>query len=712
MSADPVSTVSKRVGGVLAILALAAISPRPVTGAATPPQPVVSSEVSVTLVELPVEVMRNGEPVTDLTAADFAVTEGKRPLPIVAFEPVDLGTAEEPKSPPVSLAARRHILFLFDFAFSQPQRLEEGVAAARELVATGLDPRDLVAVGIYLPKGELQLLLSFTTDRAAAARVLGALADLLNGKAPAKTAGEADPLRLTGIGARSLLSQAFRVDERNAAAEALASLGSPRASGTSGPQTSSLREGFLQRNVLYHSAVVQQPEVDSRQRGHVMDMAEALEGLAEVLRPVTGRKYLALFSEGFSMQLAEAEGGVQTPSGGGSLMLGKLNEMVEELRRSGWVLHAVNLTGVRGGLSADGLFFLARETGGELVEGTNRLAQGLTGALRRSAHGYLITVQVDDVALDGAYHKVDVRLREPRHAKVRSLGGYFAPLPFSHQKDVQRLAEAATLVAGEEERDDLGVQVVAVPLRAGADSTPVAVVVEVPGKSLLVPGVPRVGLEVYGYCLDAGGNSVDFFAQAMDFEVAKLGGRLAQGGVRVLGRLDLPPGEHRLRVLVRDRGNGRLSLLSVPLRLANGDGARVEALFLPPKNDPWILVRGEKASFDVHGRAVLPAAHGFLPATGEAQVLILGRGLTGKGTWVKERILSNDGRSLADGALDLLSVTPGENGEPDLVMGRLRAGTLPPGSYLLELRIGGDTGAARAVTVRPFVIAGASGPGL
>jgi hypothetical protein len=118
-----------------------------------------------------------------------------------------------------------------------------------------------------------------------------------------------------------------------------------------------------------------------------------------------------------------------------------------------------------------------------------------------------------------------------------------------------------------------------------------------------------------------------------------------------------------------------------------------------------VLVRPADASFDLHGRAVLPAAHGTLAAAGEAQVLLLGHGLAAKGTWVRDRILSGEGKPMSDGTLELLSITPGEAGEPDLVLGRLHAGSLPPGKYLLELRIG-NNGTPRAVTTRPFQIAG------
>lgn len=658
-----------------------------------------SDEILVTAVEIPVEVTRGEEPVRGLTAADFEVVEKGRPLPIVSFETIDLEAPEKPGAQPLPPAARRHLLFLFDFAFSSPERIANGVVEARKLVASGLDPRDMVAVGVYLPKGELHLLLSFTTDRTAAARTLGALESVLTGKASEVPGGDSDPLRVTGLGARSLLAQAWKIDERNFAREMLDSLGP--SDGTMG--------GFLQKNVLSHSSELHQSNIETLQRSHVKAQLDALAGLAEILRPVQGRKYLALFSDGFRVELIHhrPSSTFWSPYTGGSDLLKKLESTVEDLRRSGWLLHAVDLEGVRrAGLGRNGLFYLANETGGTMVEGTNKFAEGLGGVMKKSAHAYLLTVQVD-AAPDGSFHPLEVRLRNGQKARVRHRSGYFAPLPFQRQKDVQRLAEAARLVAGDEERDDLGVEVMAVPLRAGGESTPVAVVVEVPGEPILAAGAPKLGLEVFGYALDEQGNSDDFFAQAVELDRAKVGSRLAQGGVRVLGRLDLGPGRHRLRVLVRDRNDGRVSLLSLPLSLAAaaGNTARLDALFLPPADDPWLLVRPADGAFDLHGRSVLPAAQATLPTAGEAQVLLLGRGITAEGAWVRGRILTLEGRPAAGGEVELLTMTPGEGGEPDLVMAKLRAGTLPPGDYLLELRAGREAGTVQAVTARPFLVA-------
>jgi VWFA-related protein len=673
-------------------------------GAEKPAPAAESAEIAVTLAEIPVEVMRGSDPVQGLTAADFEVTEKGKPLPIVACETADLGSPGKAGAPgtrpALSQAARRHLFLLFDFAFSRPERIAAGLAAARTFVASSLAPEDLVAVGVYLPRGELPLLLNFTSDRAAVDRTLATLADVLAGKdPPAAAADEADPLRLTGTGVRAMLIQSVYRQERNLARDVDRDLGL---------QGHGMGE-FLIRNLLNNTAAVQQASVDAVAMDRIMGLAEAVAQLADALRPVTGRKYLSLFSEGFSIsEFDRMINSVYDPSIGTSALHAKLRESVDTLRRAGWTVHAVDLGGARKGMNADGLFYLANETGGVLVEGTDHFAEGMGAALRRSASSYVLTVQAD-VPSDGAYHPLEVRLRQDRgHVKVNHRGGYFAPLPFRRQKDVQRLADAARLVAGDEERNELRVQAVAVPLHRGADSTLVAVVVEVPGEALLSSGASHVGVEVFGYALSEAGNSTDFFAQAVDLDRSKVGARLAQGGVRVLGKLNLAAGQHHLRLLVRDRGTGRLSVLSLPLNLAapSTEAPSLAALFLSPPQDPWLLVRSPDTVFVLHDRDVQPAVHTTVPAAGEAQIILLGHGLTGKGQWIRGRILDAAGKAVEGGGLELQSLTPGgATGEPDLVIARLRAGTLPAGNYLLEVRLGNEARAVQAATARTFAVA-------
>jgi VWFA-related protein len=375
------------------------------------------------VVEIPVEVARRGEPVAGLQAADFEVLENGQPLSIVSCEAIELRDAQTAAPAPAAQsaavsavfspppqAARRHLFLLFDFALSSPERQAEGIAAARRMVAGSLDPSDLVGVGVYLPKGSLPLLLPFTSDRAAVDRTLDALSGLLAGKAPA-VAGKDDPLRVLGADAHRMLTHQNRTREINHAAQMLEDHG---------------ESAF---EALGGAAAMARSDVEARQRDHVMALVESLAGLGSYLRPIEGRKYLAFFSGGFGDSLVHRPTeGPGDANLGGSALLAKLDETMGSLKRLGWVIHAANLGTLHGGgLNGDGLFILADKTGGVLVEGGNDLALGLSRAMSRSAHSYLLTVQVD-VPSDGAYHPLEVRLRtKTRGTQILHRGGYFAP---------------------------------------------------------------------------------------------------------------------------------------------------------------------------------------------------------------------------------------------------------------------------------------------
>lgn len=673
-------------------------------------------ETAVTLVELPVEVRRDGQSLAGLSAADFTVTESGRELPVVGFEEIVLGPAVPGAGSPGAVAtpaaARRHVFLLFDLAFARRERLREGLAEARRALA-GLDRSDLVAVGAYAPRGELVVLLSFSSDRVAAARALGALAGAVEGGEAAAGAAGADPLRLTGRGAESLLAAVWPLDERNFAADSLDGLGraGSRPVGSSGPNAANARgEGFFQRNVLGHSAQLQGPNLQERMRGHAAAMADTLDQLVASLRSVEGRKYLVLFSEGFSGSLLGSSlGSVHSPALGGSALLRALDDTLRELRRAGWVVHAVDLAGARDGLNADGLFYLAAETGGILVEGSADLAAGLGRALAASGHVYVLQVDPGPLAADGAFHPLAVAVRGAgRGTEVRHRAGYHAPQRFRDRPAVARLAEAATLVAGGMPHDDLGVLAVVAPLRESAGSARVGVVVEVPGAAVLGDRSSPGGLEVYGYAVDGEGAHSDHFSYAVDLDPRQAAGRLEGGGVRFVAALDVPRRPHELRLLVRERAGGRWSLLVVPLPSGTAAGGHdVAALFLPPAADPWLVVRDAGADgFELHGRVVAPALRPSLPAAAGAQVLLVGHGLAGAGATLRSRVLGEGGAAVAgEGALRVLAVTPGEGGEPDLAVARLDTAAMPAGSYRLEVVLAAS-GVARAVASAPFSIGG------
>ena len=132
-----------------------------------PAQESFSELTDVVVVDIPVQVVANGKPVRGLTADDFLVSDGRKKREIIDFEAIDLQLeAGDPSSagdiPP---SGRRHFLFLFDVAMSQPSAVLRARKAAREVVTESLHPSDLVGVGFYSTAGS-QVILGFTHDRA------------------------------------------------------------------------------------------------------------------------------------------------------------------------------------------------------------------------------------------------------------------------------------------------------------------------------------------------------------------------------------------------------------------------------------------------------------------------------------------------------------------------------------------------------------------
>src|SRR3954469_23560192 len=125
-----------------------------------------SQSTDVVVVEVPVQVLRDGQPVRGLTAADFAVYEGRAQQPVTGFETLDLtatpATPEAARRVPMS--ARRRFVLMFDLGFSSPAQMTRARQAAKDLLHGSFHPTDLVAIAAYIPAKGPQLLLGFTPD--------------------------------------------------------------------------------------------------------------------------------------------------------------------------------------------------------------------------------------------------------------------------------------------------------------------------------------------------------------------------------------------------------------------------------------------------------------------------------------------------------------------------------------------------------------------
>lgn len=164
-------------------------------------------------------------------------------------------------------------------------------------------------------------------------------------------------------------------------------------------------------------------------------------------------------------------------------------------------------------------------------------------------------------------------------------------------------ARSAALILSGQEGGALQVAALALPLaprdvqEAGEDISPVLVLVEIDGESLLVvPGEepPRdaeeILTEVHAYALRDDGGLVAYFTQAFTFEPG-LVARPGWAGVRFAGRLEVPPGRYTLRLLVLRRATDRLALKAVPFHVPDAGEIAVFPPLFPTPAEAWLSVR-------------------------------------------------------------------------------------------------------------------------
>ncbi|MEO8504828.1 MAG: VWA domain-containing protein [Acidobacteriota bacterium] len=702
--------------------------------AAAPPSPPTFSEnAEVLAVEVPVTVTVDSKPVRGLRVENFEVFSGKQRQPVVGFEVVDLETAPaagESALPPTSAAARRDILLLFDLGYTQPTALERARAAAHQILRSALHPRDLVAVAAYSPTDGARLVLGFTGDREEAGRAI----DTLGGPRLLEQSG--DPLRLT-------LAETYR--ELNEAEVA---------GGQNQGGATISRKGINVLEEIYDGVRQSTLNAERSQRDvarmRVEAMTRSYVDLARLLGTVPGRKTVLLLSEGFDSELllgkaqtqeerASVEAGEiwnidSDKSFGGSTTQNALTRMLEEFRRAGCVIEAVDVGGLRAtgdtqvqqvgtqfvgsdpaqsNAGQDGLFAMASATGGDLFRNTNDLGGAMQAALGKSAVTYVLTLAPPGLAPDGTYHPLTVKLKNaPRGSRVATRSGFYAPRPFGERSAAERGLEAAGLIVAGEEGGRLSAALLAVPLAAPLGGRArVPLWLEVDGETLMrEQRADRLALEVFFYALDAHGRVSDHVARALALDPAKLGKELEQRGLKIYSELQLPVGSYSLRALVRSGVTGASALRTVAVEVrAAQTSPQLLGPVVPEPANKWINVSANRADatppsypFEVGSRPVLPAAQPVLLTGVDVPLCVFAYGVgEGVGT-IKVELRDRSGHA-HEVAATLVDRAPAGAGLERLLL-KLRPADLEDGDYSLRVALGSGSTLVESAAVTVAVL--------
>jgi VWFA-related protein len=705
-----------------------------------------SETTQVTAVEIPVQVVRDGQPVRGLTAADFEIWEGRKQQAITGFDMVDLAAPENQRlSAAIPAAGRRHFLLIFDLSNSQPKYVMRARdAAARSLLET-LIPSDLVAVATYGINSGMKLALGFTSDRRQIVKAIETLGytDLAD--------HSQQPQMLAEVAGMAAALDGFEATMAAATSPEPGETGRQRAADARGAAMAALAQATMQ--IALYSAVAQSKanqRMDQAQvRNDVTAMTQAFANLARMMDAVAGRKLVVFFSEGFDSSILEGDqrvssqaaiastsmigGGWMTESDtryGSTSENNQLEKMLEVFRRSGCVIESIDIGGLRGdddmadragkpGETA--LFQMARDTGGELYHNFNNLGDAMKQMANNTAVTYVLTFQPQGPLAAGSYHAIKVKLKnEPRGTRVTYKPGYYAPRPFKQVPAVERLLAAADQMMSTSASGSIQTAVLAAPFRTAADKAYVPVVVEADGGTLLAGSDGKtMTAELYVNAVDAHGSIRDSFDQRMQLDIEKAGPALRQGGLKFFGHLELPPGDFSVRVMLRNGETGAYGKRSIVVTVPAFGGAAPVLLppFFPDTAGRWTVVRerprGEQQNvsypFVVGQRAYVPAALPILTPGQPAAVALVGYNLGEGDVAAQAKVQSADGRDLGAGEISLAGRVPGEGTGPDVYRAVFRAPqSLAPGEYRLVVTITGASG-SQTVTSRFTVAAAARG---
>lgn len=675
--------------------------------AAPPEEPAPSAdrtftgETTVTVVEVPVRVLKDGEPVTGLEAEDFRIFDQGEERPVLSVERVDLreSRAAVAASEP-SPAARRHFLLLFDLAFTDAPYLRRAVEAGRDLIEEGLHPSDLVAVAFFNMREGLSEVVGFTPDHGQALRALDELAIFLGSdderlgrvESEEEAAVEApDPLRFTvGEWSAELADVGGAAERtRSGGEEALEILGANAAGGGRGADLGGL-EAML---------VIGETEMREVRASQASALVTSLGDLAKAMRWVDGAKYLVFFSRGFESTTYQGENA--------AWLLGELNRTVERFRQAGWSIHSIETTGELNTSNErrrrEALFFLAHETGGTLMGNDHDLSRSMGRVLEETSVVYVLTFESPPLPADGAFRRLRVELASesgaPKGARVVHRAGYFTPKPFGEMDREERRAATAELVLGGGSVEEIGCRVLVSPagdLREGRMRVPV--IIDADAVSLLASrNWQATRVEMLAYAFDEAGRVAGTWGREFFLSpdtVVKAG---RAESVVFYGELELPPGGYEVRSVIRNVDDGQVTLRSSRVWIPDAsEGA-------PTLLEPIFTDRVDKGEEGAaHRILVRDATHGpeypfvfreqrFLPVLAPAVLPGVEAVVIGRGIWdapprgLRANVFDREGFQVQGGVdLRLLGFADDEGQAVRQLAVGLRPSGLPAGDY--ELR--------------------------
>ncbi len=396
-------------------------------------------KVTANLVNFDVTVKdKKGKAITDLKAEDFTLSENGVRQNIEFFDATLTGSKVPIKPAAIPLPGtpagpgklpRNIISLVLDGQSTEGANLKQVRDGMTKYIREHISESDSVA--IFAISGGLQLLQPFTQDRA---KLIAAIQ------------------KADGISSGSKTSEQRGINEAMAAIrDQLAAASSAEISIPAGG--SAAAQAMISRRVLEQYVQLRSTLSAQQTRPVLAGLAAICEGL----RPISGKKTLVMFSQGFiapqnldwqvqsTIDLANRAnvaiyiidssgltGG--TPQSGALVPTSALSSISaatsqESRIRAGAGESVFDITRQEGlNRQQDLLYRISGDTGGQFIKNTNDIAAGLGRIDEEIRSRYTLAYHSTDPNFEGSFRKVKIEVRRP-DAKVMARPGYYAIPP-------------------------------------------------------------------------------------------------------------------------------------------------------------------------------------------------------------------------------------------------------------------------------------------
>jgi VWFA-related protein len=486
---------------------------------------------------------KSGDPVDNLTAKDFTITEDGvaqtirflefQKLPDLPTSPVQSAPARRPV--PFRKLARTQIVpetpgnpryrdhrllaLYFDMSAMPPGDQLRALDAAEKFVRTQFTSSDLMAIMTFTG-GAVQVMADFTDDRDRLLRILETLMvgedqgfDQTPDDATAADTG-------TAFGQDDSEFNIFNTDRQLSALQTAATM---------------LGQLSEKKALLYFASGLRLNGVDNQAQLHATINAAIRAGVS--FWPIDARGLVAQAPLGDATR--GSPGGVAMYTGASALAFsGNFQQ------------------------SQDTLFALAGDTGGKALLDNNDLATGIAQAQKSVTSYYILGYYTTNSALDGKFRRIKVSLNGGIAANIDYRQGYFSGKQFSKftTADKERQLEDALMLGDPVTELTISMELNYFQLNRAEYFVPLAV--RIPGRELALArkgGAEHTLIDFVGEIKDDFGSTITNVRDKVD---VKLSGQTAAELVKRPVEYDtgftLLPGKYVIKFLARDNETGRI----------------------------------------------------------------------------------------------------------------------------------------------------------